>query len=211
MKNTHLISIVLCGVLALIVGLMVAKNKQTSTEQGIGEITLVSGTALNPGKAIQPFELRDHQGNVFDLERLKGQWTLLFFGFTNCPDICPVTMQLLKSVKNNLVEKDAWKNIQVGFLSVDPARDTVEQLSKYVPHFDPEFIGITGTVQNIELFTKQMSMPFQLEEKNDRGHYNVAHSASMLLISPDAELRGIISAPHRFDDIVTDLQSLKLN
>jgi len=206
LKKTQIIPIVLCGLLALVIGLMVAKTQQSS--QGSDAIKLTSGTALNPGKVIQPFDLLDHHGEVFDLDRLKGKWTVLFFGFTNCPDICPVTMHFLKSVKKHLVEKEAWGNVQVGFFTVDPARDTVEQLSNYVPHFDPEFIGITGSVKGVEQFAKQMSMPFQLEEKNERGHYNVAHSASLLLISPDAELRGIISAPHQLQPIVTDMLSL---
>ena len=206
MKKTQIIPIVLCGLLALVIGLIVAKTQQSS--QGHENLQLVSGTALNPGKPIKPFDLLDHHGEKFDLERLQGKWTILFFGFTNCPDICPVTMQFLKSVKNNLIEQNAWENMQVGFFTVDPARDTVKQLSNYVPHFDPEFIGITGTIEAVEKFAKQMSMPFELEEKNERGHYNVAHSASLLLISPDAQLRGIISAPHQLQPIVTDVASL---
>ena len=206
MKKTQIIPIVLCGLLALVIGLIVAKTQQSS--QGHENLQLVSGTALNPGKPIKPFDLLDHHGEKFDLERLQGKWTILFFGFTNCPDICPVTMQFLKSVKNNLIEQNAWENMQVGFFTVDPARDTVKQLSNYVPHFDPEFIGITGTIEAVEKFAKQMSMPFELEEKNERGYYNVAHSASLLLISPDAQLRGIISAPHQLQPIVTDVASL---
>lgn len=206
LNKNQIFPIVLCGLLALVIGLMVSKKLQTNQDSGM--IKLVSGTALNPGKPIQPFDLLDHQGDVFDLNRLKGKWTLLFFGFTNCPDICPVTLHFLKSVKKSLVDKNAWENVQVGFLTVDPARDTPEQLSKYVPYFDPEFIGITGSIVGIEQFAKQMSMPFQLEEKNERGHYNVAHSASILLISPDAQLRGILSTPHQLKPIVTDMLSL---
>lgn len=146
MKKQQLIPIILCGLLAVVVGLMVAKT-QTPSQAGSGKLALVSGTALNPGKPIQPFDLLDHHGEKFDINRLKGKWTILFFGFTNCPDICPVTMHFLKSVKKSLIEKNAWDNVQVGFLTVDPARDTVEQLSNYVPHFDPEFVGITGSVQ----------------------------------------------------------------
>ena len=210
MKKSQIIPLVLCGFLALVIGVMVAKTQQSSpsSNSGSGTLELVSGTALNPGKPIQAFDLLDHHGEKFDLGRLTGKWTLLFFGFTNCPDICPVTMQFLKSVKKNLVEKNAWENMQVGFFTVDPARDTVKQLSNYVPHFDPEFIGITGSLEGVEKFAKQMSMPFQLEEKNERGHYNVAHSASILLISPDAELRGILSTPHQLQPIVTDLASI---
>lgn len=217
MKKIPFIPAILCVLLLIVFGLIVAQligtaERDSTIGSTIGSNTaklqLSSGTALNPGKPIQEFELLDHAGQPFGLDRLTGQWTVLFFGFTNCPDICPTTMQFLKTIKNKLAASGQWQGLQVGFMTVDPARDTVEHLARYVPHFDPEFVGITGSIANVQAFAKQMSMPFILEEKDERGHYNVAHSASLLLISPEAELRGIISAPHPFNELLADLQSL---
>ena len=85
----------------------------------------------------------DHHGQVFDNDRLLGKWTLVFFGFTYCPDICPTTMGFLNELMGQLEGTEA-EDTEVVMVTVDPARDTVEQLASYVPYFNPDFTGVTG-------------------------------------------------------------------
>jgi protein SCO1/2 len=96
-------------------------------------------TPRDPGE----FALTNHFGKPFTAESLEGDWTLLFFGFTYCPDVCPTTMSFLAEVKDNLVGTEA-ASTRVVMVSVDPARDSVDQLAQYVPYFHPEFLGVTG-------------------------------------------------------------------
>ena len=98
---------------------------------------------LDTPRNIGEFELIDHHGQPFDRARLEGGWTLIFFGFTFCPDICPTTMTFLDGFVGQLEGTEA-EDTRVVMVTVDPARDTVEQLAKYVPYFNPDFTGVTG-------------------------------------------------------------------
>ncbi len=104
--------------------------------------------------------LVDHRGEPFTRERLEGRWSLVFFGFTFCPDICPTTMAFLDSFVSEL-EGTEVEDTQVIMVSVDPARDTVEQLATYVPYFNEEFIGVTGDFLDIHRFATALNTPFR--------------------------------------------------
>jgi protein SCO1/2 len=113
-------------------------------------------TPRDPGE----FALTNHFGEPFTAESLEGDWTLLFFGFTYCPDVCPTTMSFLAEVKDNLVGTEA-ASTRVVMVSVDPARDSVDQLAQYVPYFHPEFLGVTGDFPNILSFARRFNAPFR--------------------------------------------------
>lgn len=194
------------AILALIAGLLVGLGEMNN-EGANRSPNLVSGTLLQPAKTLTEFELINQNGEPFSLNNLQGAWTLMFFGFINCPDICPTTLRLLKNVKSDLQGKGAWLNKRVVFVTVDPARDTVEKIKPYVDYFDKDFIALTGTTQQVQAFAKQLSLPFVLEPKDEFGGYNVAHSASILLVNPEAKLAAILSAPHEHSKIVYDLLS----
>ena len=104
----------------------------------------VFDTPRDPGA----FSLVDHRGEEFTERNLEGDWTLLFFGFTYCPDVCPTTMAFLSELSESLEGTEA-ETTEVVMLSVDPARDTVEQLASYVPYFDPDFTGLTGNFTEV--------------------------------------------------------------
>ncbi|MGH1541114.1 MAG: SCO family protein [Arenicella sp.] len=207
MQKKTLVPIVLVALLAVVSGFILQQWSADNKSSDLPQAQTI--TWLTPGKPLVPFTLRDHKDQSFSIDRLQDKWTVMFFGFTNCPDICPTTMQLLKTVKDDLQGQNAWLDYQVVFMSVDPQRDDPAQLARYVPFFDSEFIGLTGEVADVQQFAKQMSMPFVIEASDDRGNYNVAHSASILLISPEAQLRGIISAPHEKELIAADLLALQ--
>ncbi len=110
-------------------------------------VELTTGTYLARARELPDFSLIDQQGRMFGSANLRGHWSLLFFGYTNCPDFCPTTLTTLAAVQKRLRAAKAPVLPQVIFVSVDAKRDTPAQLEKYVPYFDPEFIGLTAADQ----------------------------------------------------------------
>jgi len=146
-------------------------------------------TPRDPGQ----FALTSHKGAVFNEESLEGDWTLLFFGFTFCPDVCPTTLSFLAGLKESLEGTEA-ESTDVVMVSVDPARDTVDQLSQYVPYFHPEFLGVTGEFPEILSFARRFNAPFRKVPTED-GDYQVDHSANVVLINPQGDFHGFFRAP----------------
>ena len=137
--------------------------------------------------------LVDHHGKPFTRANFEGRWTLVFFGFTFCPDICPTTMAFLNQLMANLEGTEA-EDTQVVMVSVDPARDTVEQLSKYVPYFNPDFVGVTGEFLEIHRFATGLNTPFR-KVPGGGEDYLVDHSANVVLINPRGDYHGFFKSP----------------
>ena len=148
---------------------------------------------LETPRNIGEFDLIDHHGNPFNPARLEGQWTLVFFGFTHCPDICPTTMTFLNTFLESLEGTEA-QDPQVVMVSVDPARDTVQQLADYMPYFNPDFIGVTGEFLDIHRFATKLNIPFRKVMDED-GSYQVDHSSNIVLINPRGDYHGFFRAP----------------
>ena len=149
----------------------------------------VFDTPRDPGE----FELLDHKGKSFSRAQLLGRWTLVFFGFTHCPDICPTTMVELADLKSQLASTEA-EATQVVMVSVDPARDTPERLSEYVPYFHPEFLGVTGDFAAILSFAQRLNAPFRKLSEPD-GDYQMEHTANVVLMNPRGDYHGFFRAP----------------
>ena len=139
------------------------------------------------------FELLDHTGEPFSSAQLMGRWTIIFFGFTHCPDICPTTMAELADLKAQLVGTEAGAT-QVIMVSVDPARDTPERLAEYVPYFHPEFLGVTGDFPAILSFAQRLNAPFRKVSDPNNG-YQMEHSANVALMNPRGDYHGFFRAP----------------
>jgi len=148
---------------------------------------------LETPRNIGEFDLIDHHGNPFNPARLEGQWTLVFFGFTHCPDICPTTMTFLNTFLESLEGTEA-EDPQVVMVSVDPARDTVQQLADYMPYFNPDFTGVTGEFLDIHRFATKLNTPFRKVMDED-GSYQVDHSSNIVLINPRGDYHGFFRAP----------------
>ena len=148
---------------------------------------------LETPRNIGEFDLIDHHGNPFNPARLEGQWTLVFFGFTHCPDICPTTMTFLNTFLESLEGTEA-QDPQVVMVSVDPARDTVQQLADYMPYFNPDFIGVTGEFLDIHRFATKLNTPIRKVMDED-GSYQVDHSSNIVLINPRGDYHGFFRAP----------------
>jgi len=148
---------------------------------------------LDTPRDIGEFTLVDHQGKPFDPARLKDRWSLVFFGFTYCPDICPTTMAFLNDFMSSLEGTEA-QDTQVVMVSVDPARDTVEKLASYVPYFNPNFIGVTGEFLEVHRFATALNTPFR-KVMGEGDNYQVDHSANVVLINPRGHYHGFFKAP----------------
>jgi len=148
---------------------------------------------MDPPREIGAFELVDHHGEPFNPDSLRGGWTLLFFGFTHCPDICPTTMAFLDDFVASLAGTEAAET-DVVMVSVDPARDGVEELAGYVPFFNEEFTGVTGEFLDLFRFATALNTPFR-KVPGQGEDYQVDHSANVVLINPRGHYHGFFKAP----------------
>lgn len=146
------------------------------------------GTPLLNPRAAYDFTLTDNKGKPFRLSSQRGKVVLIFFGFVNCPDVCPTTLLELKKVYQALTPEER-RRVQVVMISVDLERDTPEVLDKYVTFFDSSFIGLTGTPQQIAEVAKPYGVFYQKSEIKSAKQYNVDHTASTYLIDPKGALR----------------------
>ncbi len=197
--------LVLVAAIALAIGLWV-QQQQAHAPNDVPDFERI--ILLPTPRIISDFALTDEAGQVFDKAALQGQWNLLFFGFTHCPDICPTTMLTLKNVRQKLEAQQQWPNLRVIMVSVDPDRDTPERLAPYVQYFHPEFKGVTGAVEGITNFAKELGILFVKNATDADGYYDVDHSVSMILINPQGHYAGVITAPHEAKSLEVDLAKL---
>ena len=170
-------------------------------------LILNNGTLLQPTRPVERFQLVNHQGQPFSDTQLTGHWSLLFFGYTNCPDICPTTLTMLAQVKKLLIGLPALQQPQFIFISVDPARDTTTQLDKYIRFFDEHFIGLTGEQSQLDQLTKSLGAPVIIQKQSEL-QYTVDHAANLFLINPKAKLTAIFSPPHTTSTLADDLRKI---
>ncbi len=159
-------------------------------------------------RALPEFELVDHTGAPFTRESLQGQWTLVFFGFTHCPDICPTTMSELGQFMTLLDGLPEQEDTRVLMVTVDPARDGVEQLATYVPYFNPEFVGVTGEFLVLHRFATALNTPFRKVPGQDE-NYLVDHSANLVLINPRGDYHGFFKAPLDLAELKVTYRSIR--
>lgn len=189
-------SIALAAVVAIVAvaaGILSARwllQHQTGTQSA-----LTTGTLIAPPRPLPALALLDHDNRPFDADRLRGGWTLLFFGFTSCPDVCPVTMSALAQTSKLLADLPEQRQPRVVLISVDPERDTPERLATYVKAFDPAFVGATATKPAIDELAQRMGV-LVATRPLEGDNYTVDHTTSVFLIDPDGALHALFSAPH---------------
>jgi len=161
-------------------------------------------------RPLQTFKLRDQYRQVFDLERLKGKWSFVFFGYTYCPDICPTTLSTLSGVVKQLqTDTQGLSNIQVVFVSVDSRRDTPDVLKSYLEYFNEAFLGVTGVQQDIDRLIHQFGAAYMIEPETTPGHYLINHTSSIFLVNPYGQLVAAFSTPHDVDTIVEQFREIR--
>ncbi len=162
--------------------------------------TLASGTWLPRPKAIGDFHLTDNLGKPFTLRDLQGKPTLVFFGFTHCPDVCPTTLAKLAQLK----KQAGVRGLRVVFVTVDPERDTVTTVGQYVHAFDPDFIGLTGDTGTINTLAAQFGVAVSKVELPG-GDYTMDHSAVVFLLNDRGQIAGIFTPPFETPKLAQDL------
>lgn len=151
------------------------------------------------------FELTDYKGMVQTDEDFRGQWMLVFFGFTNCPDVCPMGLSTIAQVLDDLGA--VGEALQPVFITVDPARDTPAVLAQYVPQFDTRIIGLSGSAEQIERTGKAFKIYYQRnEDEAAPDGYTMGHTSSFLLFDPNGEFVRIYEYNQKPTEIVSDLQ-----
>lgn len=162
----------------------------------------IHGIYLSKPEFVMPFALTQTDGTPFTDQNFQGHWTLVFFGFTYCPDICPTTLAMLNNVTQRLAHP-----LKVVFVSVDPERDNLAQLDKYTHYFNPDFTAITGDQTQLKQLARQLGVVFE-KVTVDPAHpneYLMEHSTSMALINPKGGIQAIFTSPHTVDALVTDI------
>lgn len=197
---------VLVALVALVIGLTVSKVLNTERQLDTAEL-LDAGIVLLPqGRDMPELTLTNQDGESVSLQQLEGQWNLLFFGYTFCPDICPATLAELRQLRGMLPE-EAHQRMQPILVSVDPERDTPEQLKKYLDYFDAGFIGLTGPLDDIQTLANAAGVPF-IPGDTSKENYTVDHGGNLALIGPDGRLRGFIRAPMRTQKLAEQLPAV---
>ncbi len=164
----------------------------------------VAAFVLPAPEPLPEFSLLDQASLPFTEESLRGQWDLLFFGFTSCPDICPTTLQLLSRVRASLQSQGGSPVPRIVLLSVDPERDTPEQLAKYVAYFGEGNVGVTGSIEEITKLTKALYVYFAKVDLGE-GNYTVDHSPAVLVVDPAGRYHSGFSGSHTYENLLHDL------
>lgn len=164
------------------------------------------GTLLEPPKELANFTLTSQTGAPLSLQDLRGRPSLVFFGYTNCPDVCPLTMAEWKKVKQAL--GDTAKDISFVFISVDPERDTPEVVDRFLKGYDPSFIGLTGDVSKIQAIAKDFGLFFKVHEDDTSGKPLVDHSSYSFLLDRDARLHMIYSYNMPTETVTRDIRAV---
>jgi protein SCO1/2 len=184
-------------VVAMLAGFWVAQRSANSVPQ------LTSGTWFPQPRPIQDFTLTDEASQPFTLKDLRGHPTLVFFGFTHCPDVCPTTLAKLAQIAKGA----AVPGLRVLLVSVDPARDKPEQLEQYVHAFDPSFKGVTGEQAQVEKLAKEFGVAIARVELAG-GDYTVDHSATVFLLDAQGRRVAVFTPPFEIQPMTADLHSV---
>ncbi|MDD2053564.1 SCO family protein [Pseudomonas putida] len=207
MTRTQKTVFILVAVVAVILGLTV---QRVLSGKGQGDPTALidAGIILLPqSRQLPDLKMLDQEGQPVAVNQLKDKWSLLFFGYTFCPDICPTTLAQLRQIKSELPKEQVDK-LQIVLVSVDPNRDTPQQLKQYLSYFDPEFKGLTATsLGDLQKLANAVSIPF-IPADTSKPNYTVDHSGNLALLGPDGTQRGFIRAPLNNQKLLAQLPGL---
>ena len=175
----------------------------------IDQVMGFHGTRLQiPRQLGVPTDLKKTDGTAFTTDDMKGHWSMLFFGYTSCPDICPTTLTTVAAAR----KKAGTAFPQVYFISVDPERDSLKKLSKYVKYFDKEIIGVTGSLKMLNAFALQANAYFKKvpSKSGAADDYLISHSSALMLVNPEAQLVAFINPPLTPDSILKAVNAVIL-
>jgi len=186
------LTVIACVIFMTLLVTLLVNKLVTPRVMSAEELRLNGAIVFDTPRRFDDFTLRNQKGEPFTREDFVGQWSLVFFGFTHCPDICPTTMAELDRLMGKL-PADIAEDTQVVLVSLDPARDTPEVLAEYVGYFDPAFTGVTGDFLTLRRFANQVNVAFNKVTIGD--DYTVDHSGNIVLINPRGDYHGFFKPP----------------
>ncbi|QLF93514.1 SCO family protein [Pseudomonas sp. ABC1] len=202
-QKTVFISLAL---VALIVGLALSRVFDRPADLDPARLVEAGIVLLPQARTLPELSLINQDGEAVQVDQLTGRWSLLFFGYTFCPDICPTTLVDLRRVKEMLPVELA-ERLQPILVSVDPQRDTPEQLKQYLSYFKSGFQGLTGPLADIQKLANSVGIPF-IPADGKSENYTVDHSGNLAIIGPDGRQRGFIRGPLKVEQLAEQLQPL---
>ena len=203
----HTLFIIFIMAIALTIGIWREKQNSRTThtaELFSQNLSLTVGTAISPAKPLAPFQFTDMNGKPFSVEQMKNRWSFVFFGYSSCPDICPVTLTALHQIA---LRVRAIPTVQFVFVSLDPAKDTPEKLKAFLEqdkYKEARFIGVTGKKENLYSFAQSLGITALPNEDPAK----IDHSGTILLINPKGECAGIFSTSDKPHLIAHDLKEI---
>lgn len=195
-------TLILIAAVAVAIGFLAGSRLLSKPE------TVLRSAVMYPVPAAVPeFSLRRADGATLTLADWRGHWTVVFFGFTHCPDICPNTLAVFKQVWTDLAAKGLDDRLRFDFISVDPQRDTPELLTSYVGFFHPAFVAATGSDDELTGLTRALGLVYA-RGPVENGTYTVDHSASVVIVDPQGRRAGLFRPPFDAPAIAADLATL---
>ena len=196
--------IAILAIVAFAAGLLIARSlTQPKSEPPRTE----RATVFDAPRSLPSLSLVDQDGRPWGTDRFAGHWTLVFFGYTSCPDVCPTMLATLAQVRKSLSDLPPALQPRVLFVSVDPERDDPSRLAAYVRFFDPSFEGATGDARGVADAAAAFGVPY-LKVDVPGGGYNMDHGSGLFLVGPGGTLVAYSSAPHVAAVLARDYRSI---
>ena len=205
---------------AAVIGLIVIGILSLGLGLGLGEWLFrraapsapdIAGIYLRDFEFAEDFKLVRQDGQPFTRRNLQGQWTFLYFGYSYCPDICPLTLAELDRLQKLLARQGADTDTAYVFISVDPQRDTPERLREYVTYFNPKFQAATGPLEEINRLAKPLRVFYQRgSNAENTNNYTVDHTSTITLIDPAGRPRAIFTPPQQPERMAEDFQKIRV-
>jgi protein SCO1/2 len=173
---------------------------------GCSEPVSFKATDISGSEWGKNFSLTDHRGQASQLSDFKGKAVVLFFGYTQCPDVCPTTLTSMRDALGLMGESSS--RVQVLFVTLDPARDTPQLLAQYVPMFHPSFIGLSGDEASIAALAKDFKVFYAKQAGSTPGSYSIDHSTGSYAFDPQGRLRLLFRHGETPDNVAADLKLL---
>jgi protein SCO1/2 len=204
MGRIRLAGIIVASIFAMAIGYWLASFDIVNPTPGF------QGSLLDPPRRIAVPTLVKDDGTAFTEDDISGHWSLMFFGYTHCPDVCPVALSALAAAKKAADDYFPGREFpRVIFVSVDPERDTTALLHDYVRYFDPDFTGVTGDEKMIQALTLQMSVVYmKVPSEGSDNDYLVDHSSAIMLLNPEGKLAAFLQPPHSAKSLLDSLNKI---
>ncbi len=209
MKKNHIIILIISVLLAVIAG---AGLNRLITNSNEVKPPSIQGAIYSKARVLSNFNLVNQDSQKITKDNLLKQWSLVFIGYTHCPDVCPTTMGILKQTVN-IMKKKGLTPPKIIFITVDPQRDTVEVLKPYINYFNDEFMALTGSLEEIKNLSLQLNSIFQkspgINGKITETDYLMDHSSALMLINPQGNLQSVLTTPHTPENIINSIEKSK--